>query len=65
MNPDTKTQITAAIGIGAIVLKMIFKIELPEEIKANIVEIIGGVILLVMYFQRMAVKGLEAKIDAK
>ena len=65
MNPDNKTQITAAIGIAAIVVKMLFKIELPEEVKANIVELIGGVILLVMYFQRMAVKRIEAKIDAK
>jgi len=65
MNPDNKTQITAAIGIAAIVLKMLFKIEMPEEIKANAVEVIGGIILLVMYFQRGAVKRIEAKIDTK
>lgn len=65
MNPDTKTQITAAIGIAAIVIKMLFKIELPPEIKENIAALIGGVILLVMYFQRGATKKLEAKIDAK
>jgi len=64
MNPDTRTQIAALVGLVAILVKIIFKIEVPPVVQENIVGIVGSVVLVVLYLLRASNKKIEAKVDA-
>lgn len=65
VNPNTRTQIAAIVTMLAVAVKVIFKLELPQEIKDNVVEVALAIIALLAYFLRDGIKKAENAANGK
>jgi uncharacterized membrane protein len=65
MDPTTKTQIAALIGFVALLVSILFKVQVPPEIQANITEIVGMIVLTVLYFLRASNKKIETAVGIR